>query len=374
MSDALVPVLRRSAIEAASNCLYRYQQIWLKGVPDTSDPAMRGIAFHACAHRYILRLVAKGLSQDMEEAHAAFQEGIASVEQIPGRLVKEVRELFDNWSEHLFELDVDAYVTSEEHQGRSEQGFTPDLVLARGHTLEIVDFKTFWVGLTEAQAKADMQARWYTRNAHVQWPNFAEYRFTFSFVRFGTSMSVTFTHQELDEANREVMAVLGTIQRAAETETWPATPGPMCAFCELKCPAVDVEPLMPKRLTTADQAQQIAAWTAAADKVVKTAKKALKAYCAANGPVVVNGLEWNNRPVLQRSYPIADVLAALNQAGAVGAFDAPDAPTLSHSALAKIFRAFPALQTLLAPLVREKTTFRFSSRAAGQDDETEDEA
>lgn len=365
---------RRSAVEAASQCLYRYNQIWLCGVDDQSDYAARGIAFHACAHRYIERLVAKELVADHEEAVVAFIEGIAT-SRLPGRLVKEVRELYDRWAER-FALDLDHFLAAEERQDNPDSVFTPDLVYARPHELEMQDWKTFFVALTETQAREDWQARFYVRNAMKKWPGFPSYRFTFVFVRLGKTLSLTFSPTELDALERDVAAVLAQVQESRRTGIWPATPGGACAYCELKCPIIDQPALMPKRFLAAEQVPQFAAWVLAADQMLKQGKKALKAYCVANGPVMVGNVEYANRPVLERKYPVDALMKVLEARNLMGAFDQQDQAkglTISHSALSKLFKQFPLLEKDLAEAVQEKTSYRFSARKPGVGDDEESE-
>ena len=368
-----VPILRRSAMEAASQCLYRYKALWIDGVEDQSDYALRGIAFHAAANRYIYLLLGAGTPQDFDLAKIAFLEGIATV-PIPGRLIEEVRLLFDRWAEH-FALDLDHFLTAEERQDTEGQVFTPDLVYGRPHELEIRDFKTFYVALTEAQARQDWQARFYVRNAMRKWPGFPSYRFTFEFVRLGKVLSLTFSPDELDALDRDVDAVLGMIQHATTTGIWPATPGSACTYCTLRCPLVDNPAVVPQRFSSPQLAQQGAALVLAAEQMLKVAKKTLKAYCVANGPILVNGVEWANRPVEERRYPLDALMEVLRSRNLLGAFDqsAAQGLTISHSALSKLFRQFPQLVEDLSPFVQSKTSYRFSARKPGVGDDGEDE-
>ena len=369
MSTETLPILRRSAIEAAGHCLYRYEQIWIKGTEDMSDYARRGIAFHACAHRYILRLVDKHLSSDQEEAQAAFLEGLASVGYLPGRLVSEVRLIFDRWAEN-FELDLRWFLAAEERQERSDQAFTPDLVYGRPDCLEIIDFKTYWVALTEEQAKADFQAKWYLRNAMIEWPNFPQYRFTYAFVRLGVTVSIVYTPEMMESLDREVAAVQVQIAAAESSGFWPATPGPACSYCDLKCPIVDNPLIVPKRLATYGQAQQIGGWILAGEQMIRSAKKALKGFCSANGPVDVKGMVWDNRGRIEKRYPINQVLEVLKTRSIFGAFEGM---TVSHSALSALFKQFPALEDDLAGVAQEKQTWRFSAKKPGADEPLEGE-
>lgn len=371
--STILPVLRRSAIQTAKSCLHRYNQIWNLSVPDQNDYSLRGIAFHSCAHRYIERLIQSGLEQDEEEARLAFTEGIANV-LTPAHLVPEVRDIFMGWAER-FGLDLKRFVAAEEHQmGKNQQTFTPDLVLADPSCLEVVDFKTFWAAMTEEQIRQDWQARWYVYNAQRIWPNFPRYRFTHSYVRFGTQVSVEFQPSDLATFADEVEAIAATITEATTRNEWPATAGQECNFCTLRCPLADHPAIIPKRFTVPQQAATIGEWILVAETQLRAVKKALKGYCAVNGAVEVNGMVFDNRPSQTRSYPIEDVLKILQMRGIMGAFDKDTSPglTISHSALAKLFRAYPALESDLLPVQQAKTTYRFSAKKPGVGDEDDE--
>ena len=370
-----LPILRRSAIQTATSCLYRYKRIWIDLVPDTSDLAQIGISFHAAAHRYIERLVSLRLTADAEEAKAAFTEGIASA-LTPQRLVSDLRELFVRWAER-FELDVEWFLAAEEHQiGKTDQTFTPDLVYGRPSGIEVVDFKTFWHPLTAAQIAKDFQALFYLYNAMRIWPNFPSYTFTHVYVRYGTSVSVTFTQQDFEDFEATVDAVVATIAEAEAQNFWPATAGPECAYCRLECPLADNPALVPTRFPLPAQAVTVGGWILASETKLRAAKKALKAYCAVNGAIDVKGVEFDNRPVEAVVYPVEDVLRVLTARGILGAFD-KDNPmavnlTLSRSALGKLFKSFPQLETDLAPMAQRSTSYRFGAKKA--DDPGDEEA
>ena len=404
MTEALT-VYRRSELEGA-DCLHRYRQIWIEGVDDSSDYALRGQAFAAIKHDYLERLVAQGLTQDEEEARAAFIAGIAA-SRCPDRLIPEVRDLWDRHAER-FELRLDRFVAAEEKQlpvlckacrkgwyvaeirptnntcpscGSADLElrpfvFTPDLVLAHpeGNVLEIVDDKTFFIALTEAQAQASFQGRFYVRYGMARWPGFTTYRFTFNFVRLGKQVSVDYTQADLDRLEREVDASVAKIEQAKIDDYWPATAGPSCTYCELKCPLADRPAIVPKRFTLPEQAVTVASWILAAETQLKTAKKALKAYCAVNGAVDVQGVAFDNRPVLQRTYPIDHVIAAMTAAGVEkdAATLGAGSLTISHSALAKLFRSYPALEQELLPFQASKTTYRFGAKKPGVGDDDDE--
>jgi hypothetical protein len=252
--------------------------------------------------------------------------------------------------------------------------FTPDLVLAHpeSNTLEIVDDKTFFVALTEAQAQASFQGRFYTRYGMERWPGFANYRFTFNFVRLGRQVSVDYSPTDLSNLEREVNAAVAKIEKAEADDYWPATAGPSCTYCELKCPIADEPAIVPKRFSLPEQAVAVANWVLATSQRVKVAKKALKAYTAANGGIDLQGVTFDNWPVQQRKYPIAAVLETLRQRNLMGAFDGEEF-TLSYSGLSKLIRQFPQLESDLLPYLQSKETYRFSAKKPGVGDDDDDE-
>ena len=236
------------------------------------------------------------------------------------------------------------------------------------------DFKTFWHPLTEVQIRQDFQARWYIYNAMRIWPNFPKYVFTHVYVRYGTQVRVEFTPADFQAFEDEIGAIEATIIEAAARNEWPATAGKECAFCTLTCPLVDQPALIPQRVK-ASQAVMVGSWILAADRQVKLAKKALKAYCAAFGAVNVGGVEFDNRPVLQRTYPVDRVVAALTAAGVDkdAATLGTGSLTVSYSALAKLFKSYPALEQALQPFQAKSTSYRFGAKQPEVKDGDEDE-
>jgi hypothetical protein len=345
-------------------------------VPDHNDFSDTGIGFHACAHRYILRLIDAQTPSDAEEARLAFKEGIASA-LTPSHLIPDVHTIFRWWSER-FELELDAFLTAEERQfGSTGESFAPDLVYGRPTGLEIKDFKTFWHPLTEVQIRQDFQARVSIYHAIRIWPNFPSYIFTHEYVRFGTRVSVVFQPSDFDGFADEFEADVMRVQEAERRNEWPETAGPECSFCTLSCSLADHPERLPIRLTLPEQAQLVAAWRLTDDAKRRAANKSLKAYCSANGPIQVTTsagvVEFDNRPVMQRSYPIDQVLAEMKALGvdADAAVLATDnySLTISHSALAKIFKAYPELEERLQVAQRQKLTYRFGAKKPGADDD-----
>ena len=373
-----LPVYRRSELEAISDgCLLRYKALWIDGVDDSSDISLIGVAFAKIKHLYVMRLVDRRLAQDAEEAHDAFVEGVA-ITQLPARLIPETRDL---WEFHAsrFALAVERFVAAEERGHGGDVAFAPDLVLAHpeSNTLEIVDDKSGWhPPLTEFELKTNFQARVYSRYARDRWPNFGQYDFTLYAVRFNKRVTVSFTQAELDTVDVEIEAAIATINLAKAANTYPAIPGPACRFCTLACPIADNKMLLPKRLPV-EQRLPVAEWLLVADKQLKAMKKLLKESVTTNGPISVRGVVWDNRPSVSKTYPIDAILEAFKKLKidrqASDVLAAGGDLTISASALKKVMRLYPDLEPILQASERQKTTFRFGAKAAGDVEEEEED-
>lgn len=375
MTEQAITLYRRSELQAVDEgCLHRYHEIWVKGTDDMSDIALVGITCHAIKFRYIQKLVELQIEADSELAQAAFFEGIAFA-QAPPHLIPEIREIWERHAE-VFELDLKHFITAEEKQ-TTEGGvtFTPDRVEAntRINELEIHDDKWGWAPpLSDEEVKSLFQARVYSLMARERWPGFSSYRFIIHAIRFNRSSTATYTAAELDQIEREVRAHIGTIERAKETGHWPAVAGPACRFCALACPLMDQTPaVMPKRLLEASQAVSLGSWVLAAEQMLKAAKKALKGYASAHGPISVQGIVYDNRPSQERKYRIDAVLEALRLNNIAGAFEDPkqEGLTISHSALKKLFKIYPQVERDLELQVIEKVKYRFSAKQPKSGDE-----
>ena len=255
--------------------------------------------------------------------------------------------------------------------GKNRQTFTPDLVYGRPDCLEVVDFKTFWHPLTEPQVQGDFQARFYMYNAMRIWPHFPNYRFTQSYVRFGKSTSVDFKPEDFGSFTDEVEAVAASIEEAGKRNEWPATAGVECSYCELRCPLADNHAVLPPRLTVPEQAQLVGAWYLTDDVKRRAAQKALKAYVSAHGAFKVGDVEFDIRPVLQRSYPIGSVLHILHERNIAGAMN-EEGLMISHSALGKLLKRFPMLEEDLLPFQQSRTSYRFGAAKPGIGDDGEE--
>lgn len=352
---------------------------------DRGDDANRGIAFHECAARYIERLAAKKLEADHEEAQEAFREGIEAARPAP-HLLPQISKLwakFTGW----FQLDLDAYYAAElkqhtcarrgcghpEHEHGAEgckrgrcrceafqPGFTwtPDLIYVRPHEIEIKDWKTYYKGLTEAQARDEFQLKFYLVEAMRIWPNFARYKFTFDFVRLGYEVSVVMTAEEIEAFQAEVEAIQAGMARARALADYPATPGQQCVFCRLKCPVVDAVDRLPVRARSGEEA----AWMFGRLLVLEQERRALKlaigGWAATEGPVVCRGQEYVHIQQTSRDFSLADLedFLGLQQKALV---------RIGAAALKPIWKKWEELPGDLKQRASIATSWIFRSRKAG---------
>lgn len=314
MATSGVEKWRRSALELFEACPFRFDQVYNQGMEDRGDESQRGIAFHACAFIYQGLLAKAGLAADADLARQSLSDGIA-LSNCPAHLASEVAKLWQRFTE-WFQLDLAAYMLAEERQ-ESSGGFTwqPDLVYCRPVGIEIVDWKTYFKGLTEIQARQEFQLKFYLLQAMDLWPNFPTYTFTFNFVRLGYQVPVSLKPEEIEAFRPQVQGIVQKIQRARETGEYPAIPGSHCTLCRLACPLADNPKRLPVRLTTKEEAVAAAGQWLVLEQQLKALKKSLGAWCSVEGPMVLNGQLFSHRETVLKSYPAGDVINLLTTAG-----------------------------------------------------------
>lgn len=370
-------------------------------VEDRGDESQRGIGFHEVAFRYIDRLAKAGLRADAGEASLAFREGVA-LAQLPSRLVDQVKRLWVPFAE-WFQLDLDAYFAAEalqvsafcmncswrgaeadvvykgggtptdpvveccpDCQGPvSASTWTPDLVYVRPHEVEITDWKTYYKGLTEEQARQEFQLKFYLWQAMHLWPGFPSYRFTFNFTRLRYSVSVAFRPDEIEAFSDEVKAITLGIYEAKRTAQYPAIPGSHCALCRLKCPVVDNPYRLPVRITRPEERDALASRILTLEQELRAAKKVLRGYCETAGGFRFRGETFAFWPETTRRYPADEVLTWLKEQG-----KDVSAVTVSTTALgdhAHPKRASEATRDFLGSVVIETQKWPFRHRKVGDD-------
>jgi hypothetical protein len=367
MATTTLPVVhRRSALEAFS-CPRRYKALYVDQVPDESDPARRGSAFHAAAHRYILALKHAAQASDLELAQEALTRGLAET-ITPPHLAHEVTDLFWRWAES-FELDLDALLMVEERQQDAEgHTWQPDLVYAFDDVLEIRDFKTHFAIFTDARAAAEFQAKFYCWQARRLWPGFSRYRIVFVFVRYGVDVAAEFDVPELEYFETSVAGIVGAIRHAAETNDFPAIPGASCGVCSLTCEVAEHPERVPLRLISKVSAERALGVKLAMTAALRSVDQALNAYCLEHGPVTCNGMEIAHRPAPKMEFPAEGVYQVLHAA------EIPPKFPVSKSALRSYLttKKFSHVREPLEALAKVTPGSRFAVKRAGYDEETEE--
>jgi hypothetical protein len=388
---------RRSALETFDGCPHRYNVLYrtcrcgftwdqhaeahpdgghilvaglcdhFQPVEDRGDESQRGIAFHEAAFRYIDRLAKAnvdedgrpkgGMVADAHEASLAFREGMA-LAQVPPHLVGEVGQLWQRFTE-TFELDLDAYLMAEERQEDERFTWVPDLVYVRPQGVEIPDWKTYYRGLTQAQAEQEFQAKFYLLRAKDVWPGFSTYSFRFVFVRLSYSVTVTKTPDQIEQWRDEVEGILLSIQEAERTGNFPAIPGSHCTLCRLQCPIATPQKL-PSRVTTRTEAEQAFGQLLVREQEVKALKKALNGWCSIEGPLVYRGQEYAHRASDLVTFRLGDVWEHLTD-GQERIIE------ISRSALKPIWKKPKDLPADLAIRAIHETRWQFRHRKAGEE-------
>lgn len=331
------PKRRRSALESFDGCPFRYNALYNQGQEDRGDESHRGIAFHEMAFRYVEMLADAKVPADADLASRAFKQGVA-VTQVAFHLLDELKKIWGRFTE-WFQLDLDAYLEAEQRQETDRFTWIPDLVYVRPQGIEIWDWKTYYKGLTETQARREFQLKFYLLQALEIWPNFPSYTFVFVFVRIGYSVRVTMTPDQIEGFRDEVEAILLALQAAEVSQQYPAIPGSHCTLCRLACPIVDNPKRLPIRLTTRADADATAGEILVLEQRLKVLRKSLAGWCNQEGPLVVKGEEFAHRSAISRRYP-ADIVMEL----LAGAYDKPAAPLVSTSAI----KAVDPLKALLS--------------------------
>lgn len=358
---------RRSALETFDGCPFRYNAIYNQGIEDQGDEAHRGIAFHEVAFRYIARLAEHQTPMDREELGLAFQEGIA-LSNCPATLVDEVWRLVERWAER-FELNLRAYLLAEERVETQRFQWRPDLVYAFPGILETIDWKTYYRGLSEDQARREFQAKFYLAQALKAWPNFPIYRFTFAFVRIGYAVSFDATPDEIQAWEPQIDAILNSLEESERSGDWPAMPGSHCGLCRIACPLVDNPAKLPVRLTTKGEAEAAAGDVLVLEQRMKALKKALGAWCQKDGPLVFRGQQFSHSAIDSVRYPAAGLIDLLREVGRAVA-DLTVSKTSAGKALDGL--KGEALEKAQA-LAITKRGWRFGHKKAGVFDEEDEE-
>ncbi len=360
---------RRSALQAFTECQFRWNQVYRQGVVDESAEARRGTTFHACAKHYVQALFARRLPADLDLAREAFIAGVAEA-PCPADLLDDVDQLFWRWAE-TFELDVNAYLLSEE-QPADPDGYELrlDLAYAKGDVIEIPDWKTHWAIWSKARVAESFQGKFYASRARRIWPGFTLYRFIMVFVRFNAAVAVEYSQADLDRFDAQVAAIEAAQAEAIARGTFAPTPGDHCGYCSLACPAADDVRIDPVRATSPEVAASIGEEYLALLQAVSARRQVLHAYTAIHGPLDVRGVTFAHEAKERKRFPAAQVVDVLREAEITPVFTIGTTPIRSFLTARKWAHVTPELEALAR--IETKTQFVTTRTAVGAPVEEED--
>jgi len=372
--------LRQSAIAAAS-CLKRYHEIYELGLEENSDEARRGSAFHRIAlEEYIPRLVQLEREQDADELSKAFQRGIVA-SHTPAHLIREVEDIVFRWGIN-FRLDLEAFMAAEQRQRGDGYTWKPDLTFAhqftpRGSVLRVEDLKTYWAILDEDAVRREFQGQFYIWRAMQAWPGFDVYEFAMTFVRYGVTVPVEYTPEDLESLERRVKATLATIEDARQTGDWPAQPGEHCGFCRLECDVADDPRVLDRRILSAEEASIVAGRVLVLRRMLKSDETTLRTWTMTEGPARAGAMEFAHRPSDRLRWPVPLVLAECAKAEITPPrFECGKTILRPLIGTKRMERSNPELVTILRAAARSESKTKFSAKKLGNmapDDENGEE-
>lgn len=349
---------RRSALQAFA-CPAHFKGYYVDGLPNDSQPARRGTAFHEVFRRYVRLLVEHQCSDDLDLARQAFREGAAAA-MVSLDVIAEVDEI---WSRFVptFELDVDTVLMNEERPD-DEYSWQPDLVrVYPGDILEITDLKTHFAILSEDAARDAFQCKFYSARARRVWPNFKIYRFSLWFVRWGVMVLVELTQDDIDRHEEQLAITEAGIAVALDLNQWPAVPGETCSYCQLRCDVADQARMLPVRLTTEREAQQALGEYLVLTRAAAARRQALDGWCTWHGPVSLNGITIGHQPAERQRFPVDEVLRVFKE------HDLQPKLTVSKSEMRPYLtqRRYAQVAPKLEPLAITKTSNELRVRKTG---------
>lgn len=332
MSGQPIPFYRRRSALESYRCPRYFKARYIDQVPDASVPAWRGTTFHECARQYVSLLKQHECSDDLDLAAQAFKLGVVG-SMAPAEIIAEVRELWARFTEQ-FRIDPASVLLAEERPD-DEYSWQPDLVRVYDDvdTLDITDFKTHYVVLSDGGARSSFQAKFYAARARRVWKGFRIYRFQFWFVRWNAIVPVEFTPAELDDFDEDLRLLEASILTAIATDTFPAVPGETCQYCRLTCDAVQHPERVPFRLETPAVAVDTLGEYLALQRAADLRREALEGYAAFDGPVRRGAQEFGPGKKVRTEFPVAHVLEVFRQFGIEPQF------TVSAHALAKFLNS-----------------------------------
>jgi len=158
----------------------------------------------------------------------------------------------------------------------------------------ITDYKTDWQLRPESEITNDFQLAVYAWLVSQEYPQVEKFVVQLDFIRYNVQRSTTLEKSQLAQVEKQVLGLIGQVEKAIADDKFPTRPGQFCSWCgySLKCPAVKNISANVKPITGEEDARAVAEELAVLERQVAIRKEALKNWCREAGPVETNGLTW----------------------------------------------------------------------------------
>ena len=154
----------------------------------------------------------------------------------------------------------------------------------------VIDYKDMWSlpPQKEVSEGAYFQQRCYAMLLFANFPAIEKVILREQYVRFSQTRESSLSREQAEEVEGEMAALAERFDRAYEEKTWVPQSGKHCNFCirPTACP-IPVFARDEGRITDETRATQVAHQLIVAERVVKQARTALRAFADVHGPIPV---------------------------------------------------------------------------------------
>jgi hypothetical protein len=299
--------LSKSGINQFFDCPFVYKKERIEHLPAIKGaPLQRGSAVHDVIGAYAAHCVKENVKTDIAiipdllhrildplripaEVHAEAREIVEEFASctmfVPGRIIA-VEDLLSD--KPLLSVQIGNYL----YRGRLDMAEFEDST----DTLIVEDYKTNRQIASQKQVEYDLSLPGYALLAIANIPRAAKTKHVvmrLTFVRFGQTVEYECEVADLELARRRIIRAGDLISTAIAKDDFPATPGDLCDHC----PYSNLCPHESREIPRSDNLESIV--SLAEDVLVMERKiadrnAAIKKWCAEQGTVKVNGVEFGH--------------------------------------------------------------------------------
>lgn len=369
------------------DCPRRFRALYIDQVDEGTAPELAlGSLVHEVAASYVrlLRDQRRASSEyDLGEIVKAAWTGRdpdVSAEMYPD-FIRFCRELL-NWipdPDTIVDAEQDLAVTEDwkpigfSDIGAAFRGILDVIQIVKGeHGARILvrDWTTGALG-GSIEGKKDLQLRHYGLLAACTY-GVGEVEVTMHSLRTGASVTVELKEGDHEETRARLLAERTRLGGMLEDASfaWDPAPGTACGICRLSCPAAGqaLAAGAPLRAESPGHARDLLAQVVILDEFRKRLMKPLRGFASQHGAIENNGMVYEARPTVSRTYPMGETAVVLEAAGI------PSGAVLKVDGklLKKAIGKNRELAEAVAALEIRKTSERFSVHKAGPPDEDEE--